>query len=215
MVTLFRSKSGSTRQAWRLGAAVAALAVASPASADYIGPSYLKVPGVEGGSFKGKYDHWIRAEANYWGERPGRREIRGISGKESGLKFTGPRTPANGASMLALAVDKKSPGLVRLMELCRSGAEAWAAESGNRVKLVSTPADANERLALYQSLLAAGSTEIDVFQIDVVWPGILASHFIDLAPYIPAEERDGHFPVLIDNNTVDGALVACVSAGLA
>ena len=121
MVTLFRRKCASTRKALYLGAGLAVLAVASPASADYIGPSYLKVPGVQGDSFKGKYNHWVRAEANYWSERPGRREIRGISGKESGLKFTGPRAPANGASMLALAVGKNSPGLTRLMELCRSG----------------------------------------------------------------------------------------------
>ena len=52
-------------------------------------------------------------------------------------------------------------------QLCQSGADAWAKETGNQVKLVSTPADANERLALYQQLLAAGSADIDVFQIDV------------------------------------------------
>ncbi len=118
-------------------------------------------------------------------------------------------------AQVTIAISCSSLGVE--LELCRSGAEAWAAESGNQVKLVSTPADANERLALYQSLLAAGSTDIDVFQIDVVWPGILASHFIDLSPYIPADELDGHFEVLIRNNTVDGALVAApwfVDAGM-
>src|SRR6476660_7991336 len=74
------------------------------------------------------------------------------------------------------------------LELCQQGANAWAKQTGNMVKLVSTPADANERLALFQQLLAAGSADMDVFQIDVVWPGTLASHFIDLKPYIPAAE---------------------------
>jgi len=32
------------------------------------------------------------------------------------------------------------------MELCRDGAQAWAKQTGNEVKLVSTPADAQERL---------------------------------------------------------------------
>ncbi len=103
------------------------------------------------------------------------------------------------------------------VEMCRTGAQAWAAKTGNKVKLVSTPADANERLALYQSLLAARSTDIDVFQIDVIWPGALASHFIDLRPYIPADELAAHFEMLVTNNTVEGKLVAVpwfVDAGL-
>ncbi|HEY9548813.1 MAG TPA: ABC transporter substrate-binding protein [Kiloniellaceae bacterium] len=101
--------------------------------------------------------------------------------------------------------------------LCRSGAEAWAQETGNRVELVSTPADANERLSLYQTLLAAESPDIDVFQIDVVWPGSLASHFVDLRDYIPAAALNGHFDLLLTNNTVEDSLVAApwfVDAGL-
>jgi trehalose/maltose transport system substrate-binding protein len=92
-------------------------------------------------------------------------------------------------------------------QLCRSGAEAWARDTGNTVKVVSTPNDSNERLALYQQLLANGSPEIDLFQIDVVWPGILADHLIDLRPYAKGAERE-HLPFLIDNNTVDGELKA-------
>lgn len=101
--------------------------------------------------------------------------------------------------------------------MCRGGAEAWAEQTGNEVRLVATPADANERLALYQSLLAAGSSEIDVFQIDVIWPGVLASHLIDLTQYVPAEELRDHLEPLVANNRVDGALVALpwfVDAGL-
>ena len=93
------------------------------------------------------------------------------------------------------------------LELCREGAEAWAAETGNTVTVVSTPNSATERLALYQQLLAAGARDIDVFQIDVIWPGILQSHFIDLAPFSDGAE-DAHFPAIVENNTVDGRLVA-------
>ncbi len=93
------------------------------------------------------------------------------------------------------------------LELCRDGAQRWARASGNSVRLVSTPNSATERLALYQQLLAAGSPDIDVLQIDVVWPGILARHLLDLAPYagsVPAQ----HFPALVANDTVRGKLVA-------
>ncbi|WP_454814458.1 ABC transporter substrate-binding protein [Labrys neptuniae] len=93
------------------------------------------------------------------------------------------------------------------LALCKSGAEAWAKKTGNTVKIVSTPNDTNERLALYQQLLSAGASDIDVFQIDVIWPGILANHFIDLSPYTKGAEKE-HFPAIIDNNTVGGKLVA-------
>ena len=86
--------------------------------------------------------------------------------------------PGAAQSKVTISISCSSLGIE--LELCQEGADAWAKETGNKVKLVSTPARANERLALYQQLLAAGSADIDVFQIDVVWPGILANHFIDL-----------------------------------
>src|SRR5919108_359167 len=93
-------------------------------------------------------------------------------------------------------------------QLCQTGANAWAKETGNQVKLIATPYDAQERLALYQQLLAAGSSDIDVFQIDVVWPGTLANHFVDLNKYLRAEDLSDHFELLVTNNTVGGKLIA-------
>ena len=93
-------------------------------------------------------------------------------------------------------------------QLCREGAEAWARESGNRVTLVSTPSGSTERLALYQQLLSAQSGDIDVLQLDVVWPGILAAHLLDLSDRVDPTALDAVFPALVGNNTVDGRLVA-------
>ncbi len=93
------------------------------------------------------------------------------------------------------------------LRLCREGAEAWSNRTGHAVKIVSTPNSSSARLALYQMLLAAGADDIDVFQIDVIWPGILGNHFIDLKPYSGGAE-DAHFPAIIANNTVNGRLVA-------
>jgi len=92
--------------------------------------------------------------------------------------------------------------------LCREGAEAWAAKTGNRVALVQTPALTDQRLGLFQQLLAAHADDIDVFQIDVIWPGMLGRHFLDLSRRVPAAEIARHFPRLIESYTVDGALVA-------
>ncbi len=94
------------------------------------------------------------------------------------------------------------------LRLCREAAESWATRSGHTVRIVATPNDSDQRLALYQQLLAARSSAIDVMQIDVVWPGILARHLLDLSPYVPAEERGGHLRVVVENNTVDGRLLA-------
>ena len=44
------------------------------------------------------------------------------------------------------------------LELCKQGAEAWAKKTGNSVQVISTPNSTTERLALYQQLLAAGSS---------------------------------------------------------
>ena len=80
-------------------------------------------------------------------------------------------------------------------------------KTGNTVKIVSTPNSATERLALYQQLLAAGAGDIDVFQIDVVWSGILGQHFVDLTPKTQ-NVIDQHFPTMIATSKVKGKLVA-------
>jgi trehalose/maltose transport system substrate-binding protein len=103
------------------------------------------------------------------------------------------------------------------LALCRSGAEAWAERSGHQVEVVSMPNSATERLTLYQQYLSTGVADIDVYQIDVIWPGILGRHFIDLSESIGEEAIGRHFPAIVANNTVDGELKAMpwfVDAGL-
>ncbi|HEV8391831.1 MAG TPA: ABC transporter substrate-binding protein, partial [Dongiaceae bacterium] len=68
--------------------------------------------------------------------------------------------PASAGAEVTVSISCSSLGIEQ--QLCQSGSEAWAKETGNKVKLVATPADANERLALYQTLLAAQSRDIDV-----------------------------------------------------
>jgi trehalose/maltose transport system substrate-binding protein len=92
-------------------------------------------------------------------------------------------------------------------EICRQGVERWSASTGHRVELVSTPNSATERLALYQQLFAAGADDVDVLQVDVIWPAILAPHLLDLGP-AAGDAVGAHYPALIENNTVDGRLVA-------
>jgi trehalose/maltose transport system substrate-binding protein len=92
------------------------------------------------------------------------------------------------------------------LQLCQQGVDAWSAKTGVEVRIVSTPNSSTERLALYQQILAAEADDIDLFQVDVVWPGVLANHFVNLTPHV--KDAAGHFPTLIRNNTIDGRLVA-------
>ncbi|GAA5435740.1 ABC transporter substrate-binding protein [Deinococcus aquaticus] len=94
------------------------------------------------------------------------------------------------------------------LQLCKDGAARWAKKTGNTVKIFESPNLTNDRLGLYQQQLAAKSSDIDVYQLDVVWPGLLAQHFVDLKGKVPAAEVNAHFKGIVDANTVNGKLVA-------
>ena len=129
-----------------------------------------------------------------------------------------PAKPAEGSSGSAAAAPAPAPAagvqvtlscgsVGKDFETCKSGAEAWAKKTGNKVNVVTSPTSSTEKLALAQQLLAAGATDVDIFSTDVVWPGILGSFFLDLKEYSAGSEKQ-HFESIIANNTVDGKLVA-------
>ena len=93
-------------------------------------------------------------------------------------------------------------------DFCKTGAEAWAKKTGNQVRVVSVPKDSNEQLALFQQLLSQKSSEIDVLRIDIIWPGLLAQHLVDLGKEVPKDVIAEHFPAIIQANTVDNKIVA-------
>ena len=92
-------------------------------------------------------------------------------------------------------------------ETCKAGVEAWEKKTGHKVNLIGSAKSSSDALALAQQHLAAGTTDIDVFNVDVVWPGILGTFFLDLKQYSNGSEKD-HFEAIIANNTIDGKLVA-------
>ncbi|WP_198409629.1 ABC transporter substrate-binding protein [Limnochorda pilosa] len=93
------------------------------------------------------------------------------------------------------------------LQLTKEAAAAFSELTGAKVDVLETPDLATDRLGLYLQYLGARSPDIDVYQIDVIWPGILAEHAVDLSQYVPEEEIAQHFPAIIENNTVDGKLV--------
>jgi len=93
------------------------------------------------------------------------------------------------------------------LQLCKEAVEAWSKQTGNSVEVVSTPNSATERLSFYQQILGAQSSDIDIIQIDMVWPGMLAQHLTDLREVLPTNATQGYFQAQVDNATVNGRLV--------
>ena len=92
-------------------------------------------------------------------------------------------------------------------KVCEEGVKAWERKTGHSVKMLVLPPSSSERLVLYRQLLVAQSPLIDVFTIDIVWPGILADSLVDLRVPAAATIKE-HFPAIIKNNTVNGRLIA-------
>ena len=114
---------------------------------------------------------------------------------------------ATSTSAHAVELSISCSALGQEYEICKQGVDAWSRKSGHTVKIVSTPNSATERLALYQQLLAAGAADIDVFQLDVVWSGLLSQHLQDLTAKTQGA-IDQHFPSMIQTSKVQGKLVA-------
>ncbi len=79
--------------------------------------------------------------------------------------------------------------------------------TGIIVERVPGEQSATDRLQNYRQQFAAQSADLDVYQIDVIWPGIIAPFAVDLTEAVSATIGD-YLPALVENNTVEGSLVA-------
>lgn len=103
-----------------------------------------------------------------------------------------------GASVSAMLWATARPGDETAVAYCEE-------QTGIDIEVVNGPESATDRLALYLQFFGAESGDIDLMQIDVIWPGILAEHLVDLTPYV--EDPSIYFERITQNNTVDGSLV--------
>jgi trehalose/maltose transport system substrate-binding protein len=92
------------------------------------------------------------------------------------------------------------------LEYCGKYAEEWGKKNGHTVKMYSPPASTTDNLALLRQQFAAKSSDLDVIMIDVVWPGVIKDHLVDLKKYSKGAESK-HFPAIVANNTVGGKLL--------
>ena len=92
-------------------------------------------------------------------------------------------------------------------EFCKKATDEWSKKTGNTVKHLTIPQSTSDILGLFRQMFAAKSTDVDVITADIVWPGSLKAHLLDLTPYAKGAEKE-HFPAIVANNTVDGKLLA-------
>jgi len=114
----------------------------------------------------------------------------------------GLRTDLSGQSINVVLADSASVDVPWIEAANAKFSEA----TGITANFVPGEASATDRLAVYNQQLGAGSSDNDVYQIDVIWPGILAQHAVDLSQAL-ADLAALHFPAIVENNTVDGKLV--------
>ncbi|MEQ8674879.1 MAG: ABC transporter substrate-binding protein [Aggregatilineales bacterium] len=76
------------------------------------------------------------------------------------------------------------------------------------VELNQGAASVTDLLAFYLTAFEAESSDLDVIRVDVIWPGQLAEHLLDMTPFVSQEQIDAQLPALIQNDTIDDRLVA-------
>lgn len=130
---------------------------------------------------------------------------RSLLAKAAALTLTAPLWLAGAAQAATVTISCGSVG--QDYENCKALTAEWAKKTGHEVKIFTIPNSTTDILALFRQLFAAKSPDLDVVNVDVVWPGVIKDHLLDLKPYSKGVEKE-HFPAIVANNTVNGQLLA-------
>ena len=114
----------------------------------------------------------------------------------------GLRTDLAGATINAVLADPTDPNGPFLENALRMFSEA----TGITANFLNGETQADARLQAYRQQWAGESSDIDVYQIDVIWPGVVAEHAVDLNEAL-SDLAAQHFEAIVQNNTVDDKLV--------
>ncbi len=95
-------------------------------------------------------------------------------------------------------------------KFCDWAVEAFedATDGEHTAEYVTVPFQTEQQLQLLQQQFAAKSSDIDIILLDVIWPGLLGEHLLELDDYFTAEEIAEYTPGYIQNNTINGSLKA-------
>lgn len=86
----------------------------------------------------------------------------------------------------------------------------FAKVTGAKVNYIKGAESTTDRLTNYTNVLNSQSSDFDVFTVDVIWPGILKIHSVDLKDVADQVEQDGgtFFERILTNNTIDDMTVS-------
>ncbi len=114
---------------------------------------------------------------------------------------------ASGAPVMADELFYVSGAVGNAVENFKALVKPWEDATGNTVTIVPMPASTTDQFGQYRLWLAAGASDIDLYQTDVIWAPQLADHFVDLSD-VAKDLAPTHFPSIIQSQTVNGKLVA-------
>nr|WP_210187052.1 ABC transporter substrate-binding protein [Kaistia soli] len=93
------------------------------------------------------------------------------------------------------------------LAVLREKLDIYEKSSGNKVTIVPMPSSTSDQFGQYKLWLAAGNSDIDVYQTDVIWAPQLADQLVDLTE-ATKDVIGQHFPSIVESQTVNGKLVA-------
>ncbi|GLS86738.1 sugar ABC transporter substrate-binding protein [Cypionkella aquatica] len=114
---------------------------------------------------------------------------------------------ALGTPVMAEEIFYVSGSVGKAVENFKTLVKPWEDATGNTVTIVPMPASTSDQFGQYRLWLAAGATDIDLYQTDVIWAPQLADHFVDMSE-AAKDLAPTHFPSIIESQTVAGKLVA-------
>lgn len=93
------------------------------------------------------------------------------------------------------------------LRLGPQGLDEFTVRTGISVHALPAWGNSTDQFAVTRNTLRKHFGTPDIYVIDVIWPGSLASDLLDLNPYVTEQDRR-HIPALLANDTVDRRLVS-------
>lgn len=116
----------------------------------------------------------------------------------------GLRTDLKGKKITAILGEASSPD----KPFEQAAIKKFTDATGIEVNDIPGEQAANDRLTKYNQALGSQSSDTDVYMIDVIWPGVLAQHALDLFSNADLKAlASKHFEAIVQNNTINGHLV--------
>lgn len=97
-------------------------------------------------------------------------------------------------------------------QIDRALAAEFTKETGIKISYVVHPQSTSDTYAEYQRVLTSHGTTPDILDVDVIYPGAFGPYLADLTSAF-SDVASQYYPAIIQNNTVNGKLVAIPYTG--